>query len=340
MRDFNWEGGGVHEPTLAAHWTVALSVHRDNQQSVQLNGVSTAIPGLQRKKANRMNGRNRGFTLIELLVSIAIIAVLVSLLLPAVQAAREAARRAQCRNNLKQVALSAHNYHDANQCFPLNLSIVYNTNCGCVCQTGSPGCHNDFNLHTWASQLLPYMEAGNVYNRIDENSPLFSPVCICVGSNPNSYTFRNSGCPCADPCAALRPTASVIPTYICPSAPRTQNPFLEKTQFWNCCFCCGAFHFTRMVGASDMQGWCKYGGFAGCYYDLLSTGSIRCGKPPCGRKAVFSDGSAKTIESIRDGTSTTIFCTELAGRPSYWTKSPSAGGMVNHGLPSRPATRP
>ncbi len=122
-----------------------------------------------------MKNRNRGFTLIELLVVIAIIAVLVALLLPAVQAAREAARRTQCRNNLKQVALSAHNYHDANESFPLNISVVYNTCCGCVCQTGSPGQYNDFNMHTWGAQLLPYMEAGSVYNRIDENAPSSRP---------------------------------------------------------------------------------------------------------------------------------------------------------------------
>jgi prepilin-type N-terminal cleavage/methylation domain-containing protein/prepilin-type processing-associated H-X9-DG protein len=62
--------------------------------------------------------RRRGFTLIELLVVIAIIAVLIALLLPAVQAAREAARRAQCVNNLKQIGLGLHNYHQSNDCFP------------------------------------------------------------------------------------------------------------------------------------------------------------------------------------------------------------------------------
>jgi prepilin-type N-terminal cleavage/methylation domain-containing protein/prepilin-type processing-associated H-X9-DG protein len=88
--------------------------------------------------------RRRGFTLIELLVVIAIIAVLIALLLPAVQAAREAARRAQCVNNLKQIGIAVHNYHDGNQTFP----------------PARKGCC----WGTWNIFILPYMEQATGYN--------------------------------------------------------------------------------------------------------------------------------------------------------------------------------
>src|SRR3984893_13901116 len=118
--------------------------------------------------------RKSGFTLIELLVVIAIIAVLIALLFPAVQAAREAARRSQCRNNLKQIALAAHNYHDVNNTFPPAFDLllasagVGGTAFPLFC-CANPCCgydHTDGNVHVWAERLLEFMEATNVYNRI------------------------------------------------------------------------------------------------------------------------------------------------------------------------------
>ena len=86
----------------------------------------------------------RGFTLIELLVVIAIIAILIALLLPAVQQAREAARRSQCQNNLKQIGLGLHNYHDTHKVFPP----------GVITDTG----------WAWGTMILPFVDQANLYN--------------------------------------------------------------------------------------------------------------------------------------------------------------------------------
>ena len=114
-----------------------------------------------------MNLRHRGFTLIELLVVIAIIAVLIALLLPAVQSAREAARRVQCVNNLKQIGLAMHNYHDSLGTFPIGVMGIRGpvaVNNGGYYPNGTPA---SYSRRTWAFLILPYLEQGAFYNAIN-----------------------------------------------------------------------------------------------------------------------------------------------------------------------------
>ena len=144
-----------------------------------------------------MRARRRGFTLIELLVVIAIIAVLIALLLPAVQAAREAARRAQCVNNLKQIGLGLHNYHQSNNSFPLGASL-------------NP--YDPPNLiHNWScwganAMMLPYIEQMPIYNSINFNwAPEPSP-------EPDNPSYTSTG-------GVINSTAynSKINVFLCPS---------------------------------------------------------------------------------------------------------------------------
>jgi prepilin-type N-terminal cleavage/methylation domain-containing protein/prepilin-type processing-associated H-X9-DG protein len=111
-------------------------------------------------KASLVGSAKRGFTLIELLVVISIIAVLIALLLPAVQSAREAARRAQCVNNLKQLALACHNYESTNGTFPMGNRYIDNTSAFSQnpCDGASWFGHSAFNL------MLSYIEGNSQFN--------------------------------------------------------------------------------------------------------------------------------------------------------------------------------
>src|ERR1700736_1935972 len=117
--------------------------------------------------------RRRAFTLIELLVVIAIIGVLIALLLPAVQKVREAASRMSCTNNLKQIGLALHNYHDANRGLP---PAKINSGSSSTRFTPSYYANRDGGVfkvynHTGFTLLLPYIEQDNLYRQFDFTKP-------------------------------------------------------------------------------------------------------------------------------------------------------------------------
>ncbi|TWU25434.1 hypothetical protein Pla52o_17350 [Novipirellula galeiformis] len=226
---------------------------------------------------------HRGFTLVELLVVIAIIGVLVGLLLPAVQAAREAARRMQCSNQLKQMGLALHNYHDSFGSFPQNQAWVTkgaNPNQS----VSSPNASSSI---SWRAAILPYIEQSAVYEQIDFSRPVSS----AVGTPSNLDLARQP-----------------MSAYLCPSDPYGGVTKSGNQYLWS------NWAYPHSSNPRDQPvGVTHYKGVQGNGFDIpFSTSSYPHG--------MFDrrEGAPLKIRDVLDGTTNVLFVGEISPEWYAW----------------------
>jgi prepilin-type processing-associated H-X9-DG protein len=247
----------------------------------------------------------RGFTIVELIVFVAVAASLVALLLPAVQAAREASRRTQCRDNLRQLGVAFHNYHDNCRQFPPPYIAVWNRIL--PSGIGFKGQYDDANIHTYGEFLLPYLEQANIVRQINCLQPYFAPVDLTSIGLPK-YTADNQSA-----------VGVALPMFVCPSTPRGANPYRGTLSGM-------AVLIPFRTGAND------YG---------PSSGIARVPSGGIFDYAAFHNGPGDGVLSINhvstrfadvtDGTTQTALMWEIAGRPDRYQLGKKTGTTTGGG---------
>ncbi|MFO0841317.1 MAG: DUF1559 domain-containing protein [Gemmataceae bacterium] len=230
--------------------------------------------------------RRGGFTLIELLVVIAIIAILIGLLLPAVQKVRDAAARMQCQNNLKQLGLALHGYHDANNKFPPGLNY----------EPPAPPTRATGVAHSWCVFVLPYIEQDNLYRLYNFNSFANTDPNLTANQTP----LKIFQCPSSP--SSGRVYSITIPANILPGLPGG-NISWSRTDY---------------VSIAGIRNWTQLVAPAATETDLVDSGNRHGVLRPYSQSAPSVGPGSLTIPGITDGTSNTFLTAELAGRPDVY----------------------
>jgi prepilin-type N-terminal cleavage/methylation domain-containing protein/prepilin-type processing-associated H-X9-DG protein len=270
-----------------------------------------------------MRTRSRhGFTLIELLVVIAIIAVLTGLLLPAVQKAREAAARSQCQNNLKQLALAAHNYESAHGGFPFN-AITKNNNQlpfipyapGTVPTPGQLA--GTQGRCSGLVPLLPYIEQGSIAPLYTFNVDWSDPMNVNVLTIPIK-TFKCPSSPSGNDLAPAYSTTYIAPgndAFAPPNAPGSSTNIYGK-KVYPALKSSSTGQTSDYAPAVQVKTTKNANGFAIAYTNPLVAAAYPAGTIPSAG-AMHQNGQTP-IAHITDGTSNTILFSEAAGRTKQW----------------------
>jgi prepilin-type N-terminal cleavage/methylation domain-containing protein/prepilin-type processing-associated H-X9-DG protein len=254
----------------------------------------------------------RGFTLIELLVVISIIAVLIALLLPAVQAAREAARRAQCTNNLKQLALACQNYHEVYNQFPCNLYLH-------PCYATATYYWNN---SSWIVFLLPSMDNQPLYNSVNFNV-MWGTYQICNWANGLSL-------------ANMTVRQTVINTLLCPTDPSPHTSTNHSDEVWGQ-LAAGTSYVGNVgdncLGCGPAQGVRSLCASTGYYCRGISLGDPANPytypiQPSTGTGIFWREDWGVSIPQITDGTSNTILAGENLMMVSLWNEWVEANASV------------